>query len=553
MLVGLALRVVCAMTLVRSTLGLAGKARSFDLVVYGGTPGGVTTAVAAARTFSNRTGRPLAVALVAPGARVGGMCSGGLGKTDTGNTNVIGGLALEVFSRNGAWYGSQAPQWDFEPHVAEAIFLDMLQEAGVEVFTGERIASTSMQRGGVLATLTTASGAEFAARVFADATYEGDLFASAGAAFAVGREASSAYNESLAGRYLYSPKNQVRVRVNPFGANASVLPLVVTGNTGPAGSGDGLVQAYNFRLCVTRNATNFLPFPAPRQYDSSAWELFRRRASVLRDEGSLRLESFLGNTRATVGDKYDMNNGGPTSTDCVGCSWEWPTADWAKRDSIWSAHQQYHLGLMHFLQTDPALPSSLRADARAWGLCADEFTDSGGWPGQLYVREGRRLVGDAVFTQGSAQETKRFPDAIGCGSYNFDTHNAQRLLCTPDTMHCEPPAAGPPLPGTNVSGWYFLNEGDVEINPGEYQIPYWVLLPKRADLTNVLVSVSVSASHIGYATLRLEPQYMIMGHAAGAAAALALEAGCAVQDVNMTTLRSTLAEQRAVLDIPERG
>jgi len=478
------------------------------------------------------------------------MCSGGLGKTDTGSTNVIGGLALEVFERNGRRYGSSKPEYNFEPHVAEDVFLSMLSEAGVDVFYQVIATSVSMGKGGTVSTINNASGTTFSAKAFADATYEGDLFAMAGASFAVGRESSATYGESFNGRYKYSPDNQIQTRVNPFAENGDPLPLVITGDVSPPGTGDKLVQAYNFRLCVTQNTSNFQPFPKPDSYDPEEWELFRRYAVVLAQEkGGVQLRDFLGNTRQAIGSKFDMNNGGPLSTDCIGCSWAWPEAPWGQRAAIWSRHKQYHLSLMEFLRTDKSIPAAVRAEAASWGLCADEFTDTGYWPEQLYVREGRRLVGDRVFTQNTAQKDHEQPDGIGCGSYNFDSHHSQRLVCAPDTKNCEPPSAQPPA-GTNLTGWYFVDEGDVEINPGEYQIPFWVLLPKRAELTNVIVPISVSSSHIGYCTLRLEPQYMIMGHAAGAAAALAVSGGVAVQDVPVARLQSILRSQHAILDLP---
>lgn len=476
--------------------------------------------------------------------------TGGLGRTDTGNTNVIGGLALELFDRNAAYYGQSTPEWFFEPHVAEKILLEMLSEAGVVVVYNQTIKSAT-KSATTVTSITMFEGQEYAASVFCDASYEGDLFAAAGASYAVGRESSEQYNESLAGRNLYSQGNQIETHVNPFGTNGTVLPLMELGNIGPAGSGDKQVQAYNFRLCVTQNQSNFQPFPEPDAYDPARWELFRRYALVLNATGKPAvLTTFLGNTRSTVGSKFDMNNGGPTSTDCIGCSWTWPEASWPERYGVWHYHKQYHLELMKFLREDASLPSSVHADAASWGLCADEYLDSGYWPEQLYVREGRRLVGDQVFTQNTAQLQHEQADGIGCGSYNFDSHHSQRMLCEPMTMHCIPPSAAPSA-GTNVTGWYFVDEGNVQVNPGEYQIPLWVMLPKTSELANVIVPISASSSHIGYCTLRLEPQYMIMGHAAGVASALAVQNGVAIQQVNVADVQTILRAQHAILDLPK--
>jgi hypothetical protein len=478
------------------------------------------------------------------------MVTGGLGRTDIGNTNVIGGLALELFTRNAAYYGQSTPEWFFEPHVAEKILLEMLSEAGVDVIYNQTIKSAATS-GTTITSITMFEGPAYEASQFSDASYEGDLFAAAGASFAVGREASTVYNESQAGRNLYSEGNQIQFRVNPFADDGSVLPLLNLGDIGPPGTGDKQVQAYNFRLCVTQNTSNFVAFPEPDNYDPARWELFRRYAAVLNatDKPAV-LTTFLGNTRSTVGSKFDMNNGGPTSTDCIGCSWTWPEASWPERYGVWHHHKQYHLELMKFLREDPVLSAAVHSDAASWGLCADEYLDSGYWPEQLYVREGRRLVGDKVFTQNTAQTEHEQPDGIGCGSYNFDSHHSQRMLCKPDTEHCEPPSAAPPA-GTNVTGWYFVDEGNVQVNPGEYQIPYWVMLPKRAEATNMLVPISASSSHIGYCTLRLEPQYMIMGHAAGVATALAIESSIAVQDVNTTAMQAVLKAQNAIIDLPK--
>jgi hypothetical protein len=496
--------------------------RSYDLVVYGGTAGGAIAAVAAAREGAR-------VALLEPRDHLGGMVSGGLGWTDFGKKEVIGGYSREFFERIGRAYG-QPIQWTFEPHVAEATFRDLLKEAGVEVFFRHRLREKTgvTKQGTRVTSIALDNGVTFSAKVFIDATYEGDLMAQAGVTATWGREGSDQYGESLAGVRDRTPLHQFRVQIRPYDAGGRLLPEVSATPRAASGSADRKVQAYNFRVCMTQAADNRAPFPKPAGYDPARYALLGRMLQAM-DTNRARPWALVDVMKPDLvwRDKTDTNNNGAFSTDFIGASYDYPAASYAERDRIWQAHIDYQQGFFYFLQHDPSVPAGLHEAMAPWGLCKDEFTDTGHWPHQLYVREARRMVGVYVMSQRDIQTDLTKPDSIGMGSYNSDSHNVQRIV--------------------NSDG-FVENEGDMQVPVTPYQIPYRVMLPKPAEATNLLVPVCFSASHVAYSTLRMEPQYMIIGQAAGVAAKLAIDAGVTIQAVDVGALRAKLRAQRAVLD-----
>uniref|UniRef100_A0A6B2L154 Uncharacterized protein n=1 Tax=Arcella intermedia TaxID=1963864 RepID=A0A6B2L154_9EUKA len=511
-------------------------------------------AISASRHFGG-TG----VVLLSQANHVGGMMSGGLGLTDTGGAvgeSLIGGLALDFFTRVGAHYGSPKPEWYFEPHVAETIFLSMLSEAGVQVeynITLQKVTSTPQPSPRIIQVVSSdgrAFGWSNGSSVFIDASYEGDLLAQAGASYAIGREGKGEYGEDLGGVREYSPLNQFYVGLDPFDAEGKLLPLIYNGEPGTPGQGDEKVEAYNFRLCLTQLPNNSIPFTAPSDYDPKQYELFRRYAKALGT--NVNVHHFF-NIGSLPNKKTDVNNGGPLSTDCIGCSWSYPSANNEERDKIWKYHESYTKGLLYFLANDPDIPPSLRDSTKSWGYCADEFKDNGGFPNQLYVRESRRMVGDKVFTQINATQHISLKDrSIGCGAYNFDSHHVQRVTCQANSLQCEPskslhPCCKTPQQAPTAPSIYVIDEGDVQVNPGVFEIPYDTILPKQEECQNLLVPVCVSASHIGFCCLRLEPQFMIMGHSSGVAAVIAFKHHLPVQQVDTHLLYSVLKAENQIL------
>jgi hypothetical protein len=510
------------------SLGLSAQAatRNFDVVVYGGTAGGVIAAVSAAR-------EGLRTALLEPTAHVGGMVSGGLGFTDYGKKEVIGGYALEFYRRAGRYYQMQLYGQDIawlpEPHVAEEILRSMAQEAGVALFEHQRLRQQDGVRkdGARVAAIFTETGDQFTAKVFIDSGYEGDLMAQSGVAYTFGREGASQYNESLAGVRDRTPYHQFLVDVPAYDASGKLLPEISSRRLPPPGSADKAVQAYNFRMCFSDVPANRVPFAKPAAYDPARYELLARliRARTEAEGRVPALDSLMKIDRIPNG-KTDVNNNGAFSTDYIGGSWNYPDASYAERARIWQAHKDYQAGLFYFLANDPQVPETLRQEMNRWGLCRDEFTDTEHWPHQLYIRESRRMVGQYVMVQKDLQTERTKPDAIGMGSYNSDSHNVERI-------------AGP---DGNVR-----NEGDMQVPVQPYQIPYRVMLPKESEAVNLLVPVAFSASHVAYSSIRMEPQYMILGHAAGVAAKLAIQSGQPVQAVDAAALAATLRKQAAVL------
>ncbi len=503
-------------------------AERHDFVVYGGTAGGVMTAVSAAR-------EGLDVALLEPGRHVGGMLTGGLSFSDVGRNEVIGGLALEFFRRAGAHYGMRRfghdVSWYFEPHIGEEILAGMLREAGVKVYYGRRLREKNgvLKNGSRVVSITTETGEVFEARIFADTTYEGDLMAQAGVSYTWGREGVSGYGESLAGVRERTPFHQFLVPVRAYHSDGTLLPEISPNPRGAAGSADRKVQAYNFRLCITDDPANLVPFPKPDAYHPARYELLARLLEArTKAEGAAPRFGTLASIDAIPNRKADVNNKGAFSTDYIGKSWEYPEAGYARRAQIWQDHVNYVQGFFWFLAHDERVPESLRNEVNSWGLAKDEFVDNGNWPRQLYIREARRMRGDFVMTQKDLQTDLTKPDAIGMGSYNSDSHNVQRIA--------------------NSSG-FVENEGDVQVPVTPYQIPYRIMLPKRAEAENLLVPVCFSASHVAYSSVRMEPQYMILGHAAGLAARIAIASGKPLHDIDPAALRQSLLKQGAVLRV----
>ena len=501
--------------------------QAYDLVVYGGTAGGVMTAVRGAR-------EGLKVLLLEPGTHLGGMATGGLSRTDFGKKEVLGGDALEFYWRVGRKYGigryAQDVAWFYEPKVGEQVLKEMLDQAGVRVLMKHRLREkTGVQKSGTtLTAVTTESGAVFAGKMFADCSYEGDLMAQSGVEYAVGREASSQYGESLAGVRDHTPQHQFLVRVSPYDAAGKLLPEVDPGPKAAPGTGDKKVQAYNFRMILSEDPANQVAYPKPPGYDPKRYTLM----ALLLEEMTKKLGRPPIMHEVTLiakipHRKADINNQGAFSTDYIGKSWGYPDGDYATRKKIWEDHVNYTKGYFYFLAHDPRVPPPLQKEVNSWGLAKDEFLDNDHWPHQLYIREARRMVGEYVMAQKDIQTDLRKPDVVGMGSYNSDSHNIQRLA-TPDGA--------------------VENEGDMQVGVSPYQIPYRMIVPKRAQATNLLVPVCFSATHVAYSTLRMEPQYMIIGQAAGVAAAMALKAGTPVQDVDAATLSARLKSQGAVFE-----
>jgi hypothetical protein len=516
--------VACTMASLTLTVGCsAAHAQRYDVVVYGGTAGGTIAAIAAAEEGAK-------VALLEPRRNLGGMVSGGLGRTDMGYSIVIGGMSLEFFERTGRHYDKRRG-WYFEPHVAEGIFNDWVQAAGVEVFFKHRVDTVDV-RDGRITSIRMLNGRRFEADVFIDASYEGDVMARAGVTYTVGREGQDKYGESLAGVRPGSEYHQFDVPVSAYDADGNLLPGVYPGPKGETGQGDHKVQAYNFRICLSNDPENQVPFPKPPGYDTKQYEILRRYLALAGD--NLKLNDIMIVSPMPNG-KTDINNRGPFSTNLIGASWAYPDADYAEREAIWDAQLRHVQGFFYFLANDPSVPKHLQDAFNEYALAKDEFVETDHWPHQMYIREARRMVGPFVMTQKDLQNERTKPDSIGMGSYNSDSHHVQRVVKEDGTLE---------------------NEGDMQVPVQPYEIPYRILTPQRDECENLLVISCFSASHVAYSSLRMEPQYMIVGHAAGLASSWSVRNDANVQDVDIDWLQQRLREQRAILswkDTPMPG
>ena len=493
-----------------------------DICVYGGTSGGVSAAVAAARLGKS-------VVLVTYDNHVGGMTASGLGVTDIGGggTAYIGGIAAEFYSRVGQAYGSTHPVYWFEPHVAEQTFWQMLSQAGVPVYTNQLLAAVA-KSGQAITQITMTDGTIYQAREFIDTTYEGDLMALAGVPFTVGREGTSTYGESFAGigtpggSYNYDP---YVIAGNP---NSGLLPLVQSGSAGTVGQADNKVQTYNFRLCLTQNPTNMIPVTAPANYTEAQYELVRRYiAARVAANGSVHLNQVIDIQTIIPNGKTDINARDELSTDYIGYNYTYPTNTYAGRQAIWQAHADYIRGLLYFYATSTNVPTNLNTEAQSWGLAADEFQDTGGWPHQMYVREARRMVSDYVMQQQDALGQRAAPDPIALGNYPLDSHPVARLA---------------------VGGYSRWEGGAISgIPPYPFGISYRAIIPGTNQCQNLFCTFALSASHVGFAPVRMEPVFMMTSQSAGTAAAFAIDDNVPVQQINYQKLSAQLRADGQVL------
>ena len=474
---------------------------------------------------------------------------------DSGEREHWGFVPSEMFPRNGLTIGAMNEAQRKAAHdllksglsqkgyltataimELEAILNEMIAEAKtVTVLLNHRL----KEKGGVkkqgprIIEITMENGARFTGAIFVDASYEGDLLAQAKVDFTWGRESSAQYGESLAGVRPKDRNHQFDFAVSAYDENGKLLPEIQKEPRGEIGAGDRKVQAYNFRMILTQEKGNRVPFPRPRDYDPKRYQLLARFLSeFLRREGRPpRLDEIL-LPREIANRKWDFNNRGPFSTDYIGKNWEYPNASYKRRAEIWQDHIDYTQGLFYFLTQDPQVPRPLHDELNEFGLARDEFMDNGHWPHQLYVREARRMIGDFVMTQKDIQNELAKPDVIGMGSYNSDSHNVQRYVT--EQGHAQ-------------------NEGNMEVPVTPYQIPYRLILPKNDQVTNLLVTVCFSASHVTYSTLRMEPVYMIIGQAAAVGAKMAIEEKAPMREIDTSALTSTLRVQGSVMEWTEQS
>lgn len=521
-----------------------------DVVIYGGTSAAITAAVQAKRMGKTAI-------IVSPDRHLGGLSSGGLGFTDTGNKSVIGGLSREFYHRIWQHYstpeawkwqkqseygnkgqgtpaidGEQRTMWIFEPSASEKVCEAFIAENQIPVYRDEWLDREKgvEKRGQRIVSITTLKGNRFEGRIFIDTTYEGDLMASASVDYHVGRESQAEFEEKWAGiqtgvlhhgHHFGVLKNPMSPYLVPGDPKSGVLPHISTVPPGEFGAADHRVQAYCFRMCLTNHPENRIPFEKPEGYDPREYELLIR---VL-DAG---WKQVFGKFDPIPNHKTDTNNHGPFSTDFIGGNYEYPEASYEKRKEIIRAHERYQKGWLYFISTDPRVPQEIREKMQTWGLPKDEFTDNGGWSHQLYIREARRMMGKMVMTENELLKRRPTPESVGMGSYTIDSHNVQRYI-TPEGA--------------------VQNEGDIGVGlPGPYEIAYGSLVPKPGQADNLLVPVCVSSTHVAFGSIRMEPVFMILGQSAATAGVLAIDSDMAVQDVPYTKLREILLKDGQILE-----
>lgn len=491
------------------------QTKTVDICVYGGTSAGVIAAYTAKKYGKS-------VVLIEPTTHIGGLTSGGLGQTDIGNKYAITGLSRDFYRKIGKHYG-KFEQWTFEPSVAKKIFESYLKQANVEVLYKHRLLKVK-KNGSQIEEITLKSDKntlQIKAKAFIDATYEGDLMALAGVSYTVGREANSVYNEKWNGVQLLD-KHQFPDGIDPYKEvgkpESGLLWGISPEKLAEIGSGDKKLQAYNFRLCLTDSVENQIPITKPDNYDASKFELLLR---YIEKKKPHELNWALMHIQPMPHRKTDINNSGPFSTDMIGENYDYAEADFETRKEIQKKHEDYIKGFLYFLGNDERVPEHLRKEMKKWGYPKDEYVDNNHFSPQMYVREARRLVGEYVMTEHHCEGRETVEDGIGMAAYTMDSHNCQRVV---------------------VNGMV-KNEGDVQQGLGglpPYPISYRAILPKKAECTNLLVPVCLSASHIAYGSFRMEPVFMVLGQSAALAASMALDANKNLHEIDVKKLQNEL-------------
>jgi hypothetical protein len=503
----------------RCTQQSPGSGDEYDLVVYGGTPAGVMAAYSA-----SKLGR--SVVLIEPSGHIGGLTTGGLGHTDIGNKYAVTGLGRDFYRRVGQQY-STFEQWQFEPHVAMNVMMSYLSEAGITPLLHLKLVNLSVDEG-IIETITVEneSGEQrrLRGKVFVDATYEGDLLAEAGVSYFVGREANSVYGETYNGTQ-FKINHNFPDGVDPYNIpgkpESGLVWGISAGGMPEDGLGDKMVQAYNYRICLTNDPENLIPITRPSGYDSTQFELLVRLFQAQPEKRSLS-DYFIWSLMPNH--KTDINNRGGFSTDMIGMNHSYPEADYDERQKIIKDHTRYTKALLYFFGHDPRVPEELRSAMLQWGYPKDEYTENGNWTPQLYIREARRMIGSYMMTEHNCLGDSLVDDGIALAAYTMDSHHCQRVVMKG--------------PGGKDQ---VKNEGCIEIGGfTPYPIAYRSLTPKIQECKNLLVPVCLSASHIAFGSIRMEPVFMVLGQVTGVAASMAVDGDVPVQQIDVKQLQETL-------------
>ncbi len=533
--------------------------QTYDLVIYGGTSAGVAAAIQASRMGKT-------VILIEPGQRLGGLTTGGLGQTDIGNKQAIGGISREFYERvyqyyerpeNWNWQDKEdykgvaysrteegeKSRWTFEPSAALSIYKNMLDaEHHITIVYGERLnrASGVVKEGATIRSISMENGSDYKGRVFMDATYEGDLMATAGVSYTLGRESNQTYDETLNGvqahRYNVSLRGNVARnarnhefvdRVDPYvikgEPSSGLLPYIKEGGPGVEGEGDHHIQAYCYRMCLTDHPDNRIPFEKPEGYDTLNYELLFRNFEAADDLENMYTYGggFIPWANSAMPNrKTDTNNKYGFSTDFIGQNYEYPETSYEDREKIAQAHLDYQKGLMWTLAYHPRIPDKVREEVSQWGTCKDEFEREDGWPSQLYIREARRMVSDLVMTQHHCEGLEVVEDPIGLAAYGMDSHHTQRYV--------------------DANG-FVQNEGNMQSSvAGPYPVGYRSIIPKQGEADNLLVPVCLSSTHVAFGSIRMEPVFMVLGQSAAIAAALSLEEDMKLHELPYAKLKESL-------------
>jgi hypothetical protein len=547
------------------TLGLKSQT-NYDIVIYGGTSAGISAAIQ-----SSRMGK--SVVLIEPTQRIGGLTTGGLGQTDIGNKQAIGGISREFYQHIKKYYDDPAnwkwqtnndyrdggqtrtsvgedAMWTFEPSAALKVYKKMIEAENIKLIYGERLNRKNgvKKQGTKIIEVVMENGNSYKGKMFIDATYEGDLMATAGVSYTVGRESNKEYGETLNGVQANDfsitlrgtvSRNSIHHNfidgVDPYivkgEPSSGLLPFITKGGPGIDGRGDKGIQAYCFRMTLTDHPENRIPFQKPENYNEQEFELLFRNYEAA--EGPVEKMYPYGDplvpwiNSAMPNRKTDTNNQKGFSTDFIGQNWDYPEASYEERERILEHHRDYQQGLMWTLAYHPRIPEKVRDAVSKWGTCKDEYEREDGWQQQLYVREARRMISDYVMTQKNCEGFEIANDPVGLGAYGMDSHQVQRYV--------------------DANG-FVQNEGNVEASvPGPYPISYRSLVPKKTECTNLVVPVCMSSTHIAFGSIRMEPVFMVLGQSAATAAALAIDGQVEIQNVTYSNLENVLEKDKQVL------